>query len=1678
MQIQHTAPLYSRVARVLMKVVLFLLLFIVVVFLLLLTPPVQNFAAGKVAGYLHNKLHTTVRIGGLRIVLPDRVVLKDVYMEDQTKDTLIAGGTIRANISLFKLFSNEVEIKEIELQDITAKVKRLLPDTAFNFQFIANAFMTEYNKKTDTAQSAPLKLAVNHLLLTNFRTVYKDVVTGNDMVLHVNNLDACIDTLNPYTQHYSVPSLSVNGLTARFNQTKPLVISDTTASTAATPIDFKLAFGKVNFSQVNLEYNNEPSAVYTQFNIGQLVVDGKAFDMQNCMLHLTQLKLDGSKSIIVFGKKQAETAAKKVGDKVVAEANNAWNIRVDDVVLDNNRLAFDNNNVAHQKYGIDFAHLGMSDVTLHAKDLIFNTDSTAATITAGSFQEKSGFQLDQLQGDVLYASKETHLRNLLVKTPGTELKRDVVLHYNSFDDLTKHFDRTQMNINIYNSHIQVKDILAFAPQLRSQKAFANPNATWYLNVKANGDMNRLNIAALQFRGLSNTIIDASGTLASVTNPNAAGGNLNIRRFYTTQNDIAFFTGQRLSTPQMNIPEAFDISGTIAGNMSRINTNLNVVTSAGSVAVNGTFANLTSPARATYNANINTTSLQLGYILKQPDMGSLSANMTVNGVGLTPKTLNAKFKGVVHSAYYNHYTYRNIALNGALNKSNFTANIDSKDPNAVLTISASGTMSANLSIRIHGFVDSLKAYQLHFASQSLIFRGKIDGDFPSLNPNNLQGRLFITKGLLVANTTRVPLDTVSLLAGRSDIGQYIQLFSPIATAQLTGQYRLTDLGNIIQNNINSYFTISNDAKVVNVAPYRINFTADIQDSPIFSSLMNGLSIDEPVHIDANMATGQGLQGNITSDAITFSGNQISGLNVHVASSPNGLQLTGNIDQILSGGMHLYNAAVNATVLNNIIDFNARIADKAGKEKYLLAGILQQLRTGSYQLQLKPDSLLLNYDRWIVAPNNSITYDGKNVLANNFSLSKGDQSITIQSAAGSPPPLNVTFKNFQISTVTAFMKSDSLAANGVMNGTMTLQKNIQQPIFTSNLSINDLSFQKDTIGNVLVNVSSHAAKSYDVNATITGRGNDVRLNGTITPQGSSDVGMNLNADIRQLHLQTLQGVAGNFLSNLSGCVNGNVAIKGTFDNPDVKGRVNFDTTSFAVNVLGTQFTVDHEILDLSSNGFHFDNFTIKDSANNTLNVNGDVLMHAFKELAFDLNVKSNHFMALNSTKRQNSLYYGKLFVTTNLDIGGTQTYPVVDGNLSVDDGTNFSVVMPQTDPGVEQRQGVVEFVDMVNPGADSLFLARYDSLNKSGLLGYDISTVIQIKKGAALNLIIDAANGDFVNVKGEGLLSAGIDPSGKITLTGNYSIDEGSYEITFNFLHRKFDIKKGSTITWLGEPTAAQLDITATYIANTSPLDLVKDQISAPTNAVRNTYLQKLPFQVLLKLQGELMKPQITFDIDLPADGNYGVAKNILNDVDTRLQQLRQDPGEINKQVFSLLLLGRFVSENPFESSGSGFNAGTYARQSVSKLLTEQLNRLAGNLINGVDLNFDVTSTEDYTTGELRNRTDLNVGLSKRLLNDRLRITVGNNFELEGPRGNGGANNNAIAGNVAVNYQLSQDGKYLLRVYRRNEYEGAVDGYVIESGLGFTITLDYDRLADILRRKKARVENRDDKKPDNQ
>jgi hypothetical protein len=66
----------------------------------------------------------------------------------------------------------------------------------------------------------------------------------------------------------------------------------------------------------------------------------------------------------------------------------------------------------------------------------------------------------------------------------------------------------------------------------------------------------------------------------------------------------------------------------------------------------------------------------------------------------------------------------------------------------------------------------------------------------------------------------------------------------------------------------------------------------------------------------------------------------------------------------------------------------------------------------------------------------------------------------------------------------------------------------------------------------------------------------------------------------------------------------------------------------------------------------------------------------------------------------------------------------------------------------------------------------------------------------------------------------------------------------------------------------------------------------------------------------MEPSITFDCFLP-DGNNSVSAEVINTTQANLTQLRQQPTELNKQVFALLLLNRFIGENPFASEAGQF-----------------------------------------------------------------------------------------------------------------------------------------------------------------
>ena len=118
-------------------------------------------------------------------------------------------------------------------------------------------------------------------------------------------------------------------------------------------------------------------------------------------------------------------------------------------------------------------------------------------------------------------------------------------------------------------------------------------------------------------------------------------------------------------------------------------------------------------------------------------------------------------------------------------------------------------------------------------------------------------------------------------------------------------------------------------------------------------------------------------------------------------------------------------LHGRIANNLINFSLGIKEAKAKNKYKISGTLSQPSLDNYSFQLKPDSLILNYEPWSVNANNRIQLLNGDIIANQFALNKGDEQLSLNSiGTGTNGPLSIDFKNFNIATLAAFIQTDSL------------------------------------------------------------------------------------------------------------------------------------------------------------------------------------------------------------------------------------------------------------------------------------------------------------------------------------------------------------------------------------------------------------------------------------------------------------------------------------------------------------------------------------------------------------------------------------------------------------------------------------------------------------------------------
>jgi hypothetical protein len=1645
-----------RISGIILRVIIILLLLLVIVLFLLQTSSVQNFGRKKIQVYLESKLHTKVIIGDLSVDFPKNIVLKNIYVEDQHRDTLLSAGNLNLDVNLWGLFHHKIVVNNLSMDQWTVHLVRQLPDSDFNYLFILNAFASgNANQEKATKGNSPWIFELGNIHVMNIRAHYQDDATGNETNVFLSDLQTRIKTFDPDRLIFAAPEFSVKGLNGYVRLYKPTLVLRQEENRQPPAVThqpstvnqlIQLQLGKIGLDSIVLAYSDEFSNTKANVGIGLLSIVTDSVDLNKMRFDLKSVDLNQTRFQLVHGKSVVQQDKRDTAQK-------AWVVHLANLNLVNDQFSFDDEEKRPVKDAVDYAHLFIRNLNTSASAISVGSAYYQGQINKLSFSDKSGFELNKLSTGFYYSDQRASVNNLILLTDNTNLRSKSEIKYASIASLSDKPGDISADLAFDHSTIGVKDLLLLVPSLRS-RFYNEQNARIKINGQINGKLNNLNIPYLELAGLQHTQLEMSGRIQGLPNAKKAFYHLQIKNLSTLKRDINIFLPDSILSKNICMPDSLSVHGRFDGSLDQFNTDMALNSGFGGAGIKG---QLNIPKKE-YDLNVDLSGFDLGKLLNQDSLlGKVDLYATAKGNGFDFKKMQTVAHFQIPAALVKGYDYRNVSMDISMQNGSYHVSSIFNDPNIKGHFDATGKWVEKFpSLLLDMQMDTINFQTLHLLKDSLAMSFNLHTNLSHTDPDALEGSLYLTALGASYGNQHLSTDSIYLEAARKDSLQSLILHADMADLNLSGKYKITEMMQALEQTINHYYKIPGFIEQ-GISPQNWQMNLLLRASPDLLAYDSTLIGSDTVRLKMVFnSLKNDIQLSLQAPSIHYRNQFIQDLSATAGTNNSAFHYALQFGSAQWAGLELYRSGLFGSLTSNTFRNSIFLDDPKKRERYRLGTLVTAVPNG-WKLSLLPDSLLLNYDVWNASGDNYIQYDSSGLFVNHLLINHENQSLLINSNSSSPQsPIAVSFNHFRIKTLSSFAGQDSLLLDGEMNGQTDLRDILSNPSFTSNIRIDNLAYNKDTLGNISLLVDNQQPDIFITHLSIEGKENDATVSGLYD---SKEKKMDMQVDIGKLDLSMVKPFSSGQIRNIRGWLRGNLQATGSFDQPVLAGSIRFDSAYITPFLSGERLKLSSDSIQFNSEGIHLNKFTFLDSAGHKAILDGHLYTKDYKRYRFDLAFQADDFILVNTPIETNRIFYGKLNTDIGLQIKGDIDAPVVTGNLRVNKQTDFTLILPNSDPEVVSRQGVVLFADKDHPIDTARIRTYLDSLNRNAAFrGINVLANIETDSSARFNLVINERTGDALTVRGRASLSGAMNKNGKLSLTGNYLLDDGAYNLSLRLLKRKFNLQRGSTITWTGDPTGATIDITATYLCTTAPISLVGNQMSGMSQEEINRYNQKLPFTVNLKMQGLLLKPQITFSITLPPNESA-----LWQSVDSKLAELNSKKSELNKQVFALLLFNSFISENPFEStSGGNSSAALMASQSASNILTSQLNELAGGFGKRVDLSMNINSNQSYNvSGQAVNQTALQVGVSKNLFGDRVKVSVGSDFQLTGA--SQGPNASNIAGNVKVDYTLTPDGKYIIRVYSVNQYNTVVQGQVVETGVSFIITLDFDAFNELFQKK---------------
>ena len=1401
-----------------------------------------------------------------------------------------------------------------------------------------------------------------------------------------------------------------------------------------------------------------------ELNLSDQIINLKSISLINATIALIKYSADEDFNYqFIIDSFESKEKKKKKG-------NTPFDFRIGEITLKNSNFAYKNEHDTLITTGINYFDLQTRAINGRLTNFQLDHDTIYASIEHLEAIEKSGFVLNNLSSSrVKVNSIEMNAQDLHIKTPNSEIATDLSFNYKRYRDYYDFIDKVKMKAQFNHSKLDLFDIAYFAPELKGihEKLTVTGKVNGKVNDIRGKDMN------ISFGELSSFTGDIS--LTGLPELDETVIRLTVKNAVSSYSDLKeipippFESNRKLElSPEIKKLGKMYFKGTFTGLYHDFYAYGNFSSDLGKLSSDLSLRKDETLKREVYKGQLKSTNFDFGKFFDIPQLGKVTMNVNINGSGLSLEEVAAELSGTINSLELNSYNYKNIEVKGNAAKRIFNGELSIKDENIDFDFSGKVDFTQKLptmdfeshlnkaNLRALHFSDSTKATNL-----STLLNVNVTGN----TIDNLIGTIRFENTVYTKDNESYRMKLFNLSAHEQNGTKSMLLNSDFLDGSIDGVFNVRDLPISLQQLFLKYLPSFFDESVKTKKIPAQNFEYDLSfknTSDVTSLFTPYLTISPKTSVHGRFNS---MENTFTfaasSPRLIFFGNVLSDWTVN-SSAGKDLKFHMLTKRLyISDSIWMNDFDLSTQTYSDSVSLAINWDNKTKKiNKGDIKAFMAVKKAKSFEFKIQPSEFTINDTTWSISKTNEVIVDSTTILVKDLTIEHDAQLISLNGTISEKKDeqIQLTCKNFNLSHLNGLLNPVGITLKGTIDGQSVITDLYHNMVFSSNNEFKSFYVNDNDFGNGNVESIWDMSKEalYMHGSFTLGIVPNVLFSGYYYPK-KKDNNLDLELNMQAIQLQIFEPFVKEYCSNLKGFMSGNVTVKGAVNNPKISGLLNVNAKKVTVDYLNTSYNFTHDVI-IENNSFGVEELIIHDVNHNEAVVNGKVYHTNFKNFQLDFDIQAKKFLCLNTTEINNSLYYGKAFVTGIVNISG-----FIKNNILIEANVKTEKISSEEKFGIRSTSEFTKFyIPLSATGEISendfiTFVKKDQQLKikddyKVKTAGLTLDFDLNVTPDAEIQLIFDQKVGDVLRTTGNGNIKLNINTNGEFKMYGDYVVEDGDYLFTLqNIINKRFYLEKGGTIKWSGIPYEADLDLKAIYRTRTAlhpffPEGFNQGSTTGNTSQL-DQYKKRVPIDLKLLMTGDLQSPEINFEIGIPTV-----------DASTRQQVLSyiNSDQEMNRQVFSLLIIGSFVTPYQLANSGGGaLDPMSAVGSNSTEMLSNQLSNMLSKLSKDVDVGVN------YRPGNDISKKELELVLSTQLFNDKLSVdgNVGNNTNSQN------SNTNNIVGEVNIEYKLTDDGKVKVKTFNRandNNSQVNLSAGPYTQGVGVFYREEFDTFSELLKR----------------